>query len=69
MARQKSGDQTERPTPKRLRDARKDGDVPKSRELTATVMVLCWLALTWLTVPLISRQLLGLMSQLLAGRP
>ena len=65
MARQKSGDQTEKPTPKRLRDARKDGDVPKSRELTATVMVLCWLALTWLTVPLISRQLLGLMQRVL----
>ena len=31
---QDSADRTEKPTPKRLRDARRDGDVHKSRELT-----------------------------------
>jgi type III secretion protein U len=37
------GDKTEQPTPKRLRDARKQGDVAKSREVTSTVGVLAWM--------------------------
>lgn len=40
-----NGDKTEKPTPKRLLDARKKGDVPKSRELGATVTLLVWLGL------------------------
>lgn len=40
-----SGDKTEKPTPKRLLDARKKGDVPKSRDLSATVTLLVWLLL------------------------
>ena len=40
-----SGDKTEKPTPKRLLDARKKGDVPKSRDLGATVTLLVWLGL------------------------
>jgi type III secretion protein U len=36
------GEKTEQPTPKRLRDARRDGDVPKSRDLTQTVTTLAW---------------------------
>ncbi len=60
MANQDAADRTEKPTPKRLRDARRDGDVAKSKELTSTVLVLCWLLLAWLTGPLISRQLEGL---------
>lgn len=40
-----SGDKTELPTPKRLQDARKKGDVAKSRDLTATVATLGWLIL------------------------
>lgn len=51
MAQQKSGDQTEKPTPKRLRDARREGQVAKSRELTSTVLVLGWLAVMWLVGP------------------
>lgn len=39
------GDKTEKPTPKRLLDARKKGDVPKSRDLSATVTLLVWLLL------------------------
>jgi len=39
------GDKTEKPTPKRLQDARKKGDVVKSRELTSTIGLLLWLAL------------------------
>src|SRR5205085_12209098 len=39
------GDKTEKPTPKRLQDARKKGDVSKSREVTSTVVLVVWLAL------------------------
>lgn len=38
------GDKTERPTPKRLQDARKKGQVAKSRDLTSTVELFAWLA-------------------------
>ena len=34
-------DRTEQPTPKRREDARKKGDVPRSRELTMTGVMLC----------------------------
>jgi flagellar biosynthesis protein FlhB len=32
-----SGDKTELPTPKKLRDARRDGDIAKSQEITTTI--------------------------------
>lgn len=44
------GDKTEKPTPKRLEDARKKGDVPKSREVTSVVVLALWLALGALVV-------------------
>src|SRR5688572_12495660 len=37
-----SSDKTEQPTAKRLRDARRDGDVPKSQDLNHTVTTLVW---------------------------
>ena len=37
-----SGDKTEKPTPKKLADARKKGDVPKSKDLTATATLFVW---------------------------
>ena len=43
-------DKTEKPTPKRIRDARKEGNVGKSRELTATVLTLGWLVGGWLLI-------------------
>ncbi|MBP6216724.1 MAG: EscU/YscU/HrcU family type III secretion system export apparatus switch protein, partial [Luteimonas sp.] len=33
-------DKTEKPTPKKIRDARKEGNVAKSKELTGTVLLL-----------------------------
>ena len=39
-----SGDKTELPTPKKLRDARKKGDIAKSRELSSAVVTIGWLA-------------------------
>ncbi|HEY2464517.1 MAG TPA: type III secretion system export apparatus subunit SctU [Steroidobacteraceae bacterium] len=60
MAKPKSGEQTEKPTPKRLKDARKEGDVSKSRELTSTVTLLGWLAMAWLATPLVVHELMEL---------
>lgn len=37
------GDKTEKPTPKRLEDARKKGDVAKSRDVTAVATLFVWL--------------------------
>ena len=44
------GDKTEQPTPKKLDDARKKGDVPKSKEVSSTVGLIVWLALGALTM-------------------
>jgi type III secretion protein U len=43
----KGADKTEQPTPKKIKDARKEGNVAKSRELTSTVLVLGWLVGGW----------------------
>lgn len=40
-----SGDKTELPTPKRLRDARKKGDIPKSKDISLGLITLVWLLL------------------------
>ena len=40
-----SGDKTELPTAKRLRDARKKGDVPKSKDISSGLLALAWLVL------------------------
>ena len=40
-----AGQKTEEATPKRLRDARRDGDVAKSRDLGHTVTMLVWILL------------------------
>ena len=39
------GDKTEQPTPKKLQDARKKGQVPKSKDVTSTVELLVWVTL------------------------
>jgi type III secretion YscU/HrpY family protein len=44
------GDKTEKPTQKRLEDARKKGDVSKSKEVTSTVGLALWLTLGALVV-------------------
>lgn len=62
-----SGDRTEKPTAKRLKDARKDGDVHKSKELSSTVLVLVWLIAAWLLTPLYFRYLEGLFEAVFAA--
>ena len=46
---QNSGDKTENATPKRLKDAREKGDVPKGPDLTSTLSLAFNMALIWLT--------------------
>lgn len=64
---QDSGDKTERPTPKRLKDARKQGQVAKSRDLTSTVELFVWLALVLLGAGWIGTRLTALFDAVLVG--
>jgi type III secretion YscU/HrpY family protein len=40
-----SGDKTEKPTPKKLKDARKKGDVAKSKDVSSTGVMVLWIVL------------------------
>ena len=53
-------DKTEKPTPKRIRDARKEGNVSKSKDLTSTVLVLGWLVGGWVMMGFMWRKLRAL---------
>lgn len=53
-------DKTEPPTQKKIRDARKDGNVAKSKELTSTVLLMGWLAGGWLMIRFMYDKLHGL---------
>lgn len=53
-------DKTEKPTPKKIRDARKDGNAAKSRELTSTVLVLVWLLGAWVLMGFMYGKMQGL---------
>lgn len=54
------GDKTEKPTPKRLADARKKGDVAKSKDVTATVTLFVWLIVLMFGAGYAGRQMIGL---------
>ena len=45
-----SGDKTEKATPKKLRDARKKGDIPKSKDLTGTIGLILSAIVIWFAV-------------------
>ena len=60
-----SGDKTEQPTHKKLQDARKKGQVPKSKDVTSTVELLVWFALSLLAVGWATLELKSLMAQML----
>jgi type III secretion protein U len=47
------GDKTEKPTAKRLRDARKKGEVSKSKDVTSVVVLLAWAALGVVLCPML----------------
>lgn len=63
----KGADKTEPPTQKRIRDARKEGNVGKSRDLTATVLVVGWLLGAWLLVDAMRSRINALFEQSLAA--
>lgn len=48
MAKDQGADKTEPPTQKKIRDARKEGNVAKSKELTSTVLMLGWVVCGWM---------------------
>src|SRR5690606_27612832 len=58
MSRQSSGEKTEQPTPKRLRDARLKGQVARSQEMVTTISLLATIAYCWLSWPAIYARLL-----------
>ena len=55
-----SGDKTEKPTPKKLQDARKKGDIAKSKDITATAGMLVILMLAAVALPLLGEQMAAL---------
>lgn len=55
-----SGDKTEKPTPKKLQDARRKGDIAKSRDITSTAGMLVILVLAALALPLVGEQVAAL---------
>src|SRR3546814_2221751 len=64
-------DKTEKPTPKKIKDARKEGNVAKSKELTSTVLVLGWLVGGWLLMGFMYRKMQELFDASIAavGQP
>ncbi|MDH4046670.1 MAG: flagellar biosynthesis protein FlhB [Gammaproteobacteria bacterium] len=69
MAEEQLQDRTEQATPKRLEDARKKGDVPRSRELTMTgVMLAGSSALLFMAAPMASKIVGGFSDALVIER-
>ena len=55
-----SGDRTEKPTPKKLRDARQRGEVPKSQDLGLAVGLIAILLVLWQTLRIAPERLAAL---------
>ncbi|MGH8080812.1 MAG: type III secretion system export apparatus subunit SctU [Lysobacter sp.] len=60
MSKDQGADKTEPPTQKKVRDARKEGNVAKSKELTSTVLVLGWVVCGWLMLDFMRMKLIRL---------
>lgn len=61
-----SGDKTEKPTAKKLREARKKGDVPKSRDVSSTVGLVVWMGLGALATTMAAARIAALCDSLFA---
>ena len=59
----KGGDKTELPTPRKLLDARKKGDIAKAREITNTVGTFGWLLIVLVLAGQVAGQLTGFASR------
>jgi len=62
----KSQEKTEQPTPKRLRDARKKGQVYKSKDLEMVMVLISAFAVLALTFPFITREIRDLMEMVIS---
>lgn len=60
MADQDSGDKTEQPTPKRLRDARRKGDIAKSRDVAPAATLVLFTLLLLLAAGFVARDIADL---------
>lgn len=56
MAENEGADKTEQPTPKRLQDARKKGDVSKSKDVASVAVLVGWLVLAALLTGYVGRR-------------
>jgi type III secretion protein U len=61
-----SGDKTEKPTPKKLKDARKKGDVSKSKDISSTSVMIIWIVLLGAALYYVVDRLAGLLIQTLS---
>ncbi|MCG7899725.1 MAG: type III secretion system export apparatus subunit SctU [Candidatus Thiodiazotropha weberae] len=61
-----SGDKTEKPTPKKLKDARKKGDVAKSKDVSSTGVMILWIVLLGLSLYYIIERFAALLSKTLS---
>src|SRR5690606_23610571 len=68
-ARAMSTSKTEEPTPRRLREARRRGEVPKSRELVAAVSLFAGLAALALTAPALTSSFRPFLEWVLQAEP
>lgn len=60
-------EKTEKPTPKKLRDARRRGEVAKSRELTSLGLFVALSAFLWLGSAFIGKYMIGVMEHAIAA--
>jgi len=67
MAQEKEASQTEKPTKKRVRDARKQGQVSKSKDLSASLLLIVWFGLAWSLTDNIYDKLSTLMESAISG--
>lgn len=58
-----SGEKTEKPTDKRLRDARKKGQISKSQDLTSALMLISAVLVFWLSGTMTAAVLIGAMQR------
>lgn len=63
---QSSGEKTEMPTPKRLRDSRKKGQVARSQEVVTTATLFSVIGYLWLVWGILVQNLVGLMDSVAA---
>src|SRR5690606_41338385 len=63
------GDKTGKPTPRKTRDARKEGNVAKSKDLTSTVLVMGWVAGAWLLMGFMGARISELFDRSLGAVP